>query len=319
MCDEMTQDLTKSKNFEAKTRNGEFVRTDSGFRHWITPDGSAGPTGESGFSAESGRYHLYLAWACPWAHRTMIMQMLKGLSEHISCDFVHPLMGARSWHFGHYPGSTEDSLYGQALMRDIYQLADPDFNGVVTVPVLWDKQQKTIVNNESSEIIRMFNSAFNGLTGNTDDYYPDDLKPDIDSINERIYHTLNNGVYRCGFASSQEAYGEAFGELFDTLDFLEEHLEGKSWLMGDTATEADWRLFPTLIRFDPVYYGHFKCNKRRIVDYPNLWRYTRRLYSIPGISDTINMDQIKYHYYASHTSVNPTGIVPVGPDIDYSL
>jgi len=315
----MTQDLDNKEHFKARTRDGEFVRVDSGFRHWITPDGAAGPSGSDGFAAEFDRYHLYLAWACPWANRTMIFRTLKSLEEVITVDFVHPLMGADSWHFGNYPGSTTDSLHNSDLMSELYRIADPEFDGVVTVPVLWDKKRNTIVSNESSEIIRMFNSAFNDLTGNQVDYYPESRREEIDKLNDRIYHSLNNGVYRCGFATSQDAYERACTELFATLDFLEETLEGKDWLLGDIATEADWRLFPTLIRFDPVYYGHFKCNHRRITDYPNLWRYTRRLYSLPGIAGTIHFDQIKYHYYASHKSINPTGIVPAGPDLDYSL
>ena len=315
----MTQDLSDKTGFKAKTKNGEFIRVDSGFRNWITPDGSAGPSGTGGFKAEKDRYHLYLAWACPWANRTLIFRALKHIESVITVDFVHPLMGPDSWHFGEYPGSTPDSQHGASLMKDIYHLADPKFNGVVTVPVLWDKHQNTIVSNESSEIIRMFNTAFNDLTGSTTDFYPEHLREEIDALNERIYHTVNNGVYRCGFATSQDVYEAACNDLFDTLDYLEEKLTGKDWLVGDTGTEADWRLFPTLIRFDPVYYGHFKCNRKRLVDYPNLWRYTRRLYATPGIADTIDMNQTKFHYYGSHKSINPTGIVPIGPDLDYEL
>lgn len=302
-----------------KSRNekGEFVRWESGFRHWVTPDGSTGSSGEGGFEAEAGRYHLYIAYACPWAHRTMIFRELKGLSSLITFDVVHPLMGEDSWHFGEYPGSTQDTINQQQRMVDIYKLAEPDFDGIVTVPVLWDKKRKTIVNNESSEIIRMFNSAFNDLTGNQVDYYPDSLKEEIDTLNARIYDTVNNGVYRTGFATSQPAYENAFEQLFDTLDYLEDRLANRQWLTGDAITEADWRLFPTLLRFDPVYVGHFKCNKKRLVDYPNLWRYTKALYAQPGIADTFDLQQTKYHYYASHKSINPTGIVPAGPHINY--
>jgi len=315
----MTQDLKEKEHFKAATKKGEFVRTDSGFRNWITADGSAGSSGIGGFEAEKDRYHLYLCWACPWANRTQIFRSLKGLEDYITMDFVHPLMGSESWHFGEYPNSTSDSLHNSAFMKDLYLMADPDFNGVVTVPVLWDKQNNTIVSNESSEIIRMFNNAFNHLTDNTDDYYPEALQAEIDEVNDRIYNSLNNGVYRSGFATTQAAYESAVSELFETLDYLENRLEGQDWLVANTPTEADWRLFPTLIRFDPVYFGHFKCNQKRIVDYPNLWRYTRQLYAVEGVADTIDMQQIKYHYYASHKSVNPTGIVPVGPVLDYNI
>ena len=315
----MTQDLKEKEHFKAATKKGAFVRADSGFRNWITSDGSAGPSGAGGFKAEKDRYHLYLCWACPWANRTQIFRSLKGLEAYITMDFVHPLMGSESWHFGDHPNSTSDSLHGSAFMKDLYEMADPDFNGVVTVPVLWDKYNDTIVSNESSEIIRMFNSAFNHLTGNTDDYYPEELRAKIDDVNGRIYNSLNNGVYRSGFATTQAAYDTAINELFITLDYLEKRLEGQDWLVGNTPTEADWRLFPTLIRFDPVYFGHFKCNRKRIIDYPNLWRYTRQLYAVKGVADTIDMQQIKYHYYASHKTVNPTGIVPAGPDLDYSI
>lgn len=309
----MTQDLKKSAHFKPKTSNGEFVRTDSGFRHWVTRDGDAGPSGNGGFKAESGRYHLYISHACPWANRTMILRNLKQLHEHISVNVVHPLMGPESWHFGEYPGSTEDTVNHCTSMKDIYKLADPHYAGVVTVPVLWDKQTQTIVNNESSEIIRMLNSAFNDITGDETDYYPKALRTEIDSVNKRIYDTLNNGVYRCGFASTQAAYETAFDELFATLEYLERRLTGKRWLVGDTLTETDLRLFPTLVRFDAVYFGHFKCNLKRLIDYPNLLRHTETLFAEPAIASTVNMQQIKFHYYASHKSINPTGIVPKGP------
>lgn len=302
---------------QSRNDKGEFIRWESGFRHWITADGAAGPSGEDGFRAEADRYHLYIAYACPWAHRTMIYRTLKDLHPLITFDVVHPLMGEDSWHFGEYPGSTPDTINQQQRMVDIYKLAEPEFDGVVTVPVLWDKKRQTIVNNESSEIIRMFNTAFNGLTGNTEDFYPEALREEIDTLNTRIYNTVNNGVYRTGFATSQEAYEAAFTELFDTLEFLEARLATRQWLTGDSITEADWRLFPTLLRFDPVYVGHFKCNKKRLADFPNLSRYTKDLYAQPGIAETFHLQQTKYHYYASHSSINPTGIVPVGPDLDY--
>jgi len=296
---------------------GEFIRTTSGFRNWITPDGSAGPTGEGGFPAEAGRYHLYISHACPWAHRTMIFRALKGLNEVITVDVVHPLMPATSWQFGEFPGSTPDTVNGQSNMKEVYQIADANFAGVVTVPVLWDKKRKTIVNNESSEIIRMFNSAFNSIGNAELDLYPEPLREEIDQINEEIYENVNNGVYRSGFAKSQEAYDKAFDALFKTLDSLEERLGKKRYLVGEQLSEADWRLFTTLVRFDPVYHGHFKCNKKRLSEYPSLWNYMLELYQVPGIAETVHMDQIKYHYYASHKSVNPTGVVPKGPEIDY--
>ena len=296
---------------------GEFVRTTSGFRNWITRDGAAGETGSDGFKAEADRYHLYVSHACPWAHRTLIYRSLKGLNDAISVSVVHPLMPKTSWEFGEYPGSTPDHVNGAATMQEIYHLADPDFSGVVTVPVLWDKERRTLVNNESSEIIRMLNSEFGDAGANDVDFYPEPLRSTIDTINDLVYENVNNGVYRAGFATTQEAYEKAFNNLFETLDKLEEMLANQRYLAGEKITEADWRLFPTLVRFDSVYVGHFKCNRQRIVDYPNLWDYTRELYQIPGVSDTINMHQIKYHYYASHGSVNPTGIVPSGPVIDF--
>lgn len=313
----MTQDLKTKDHFKPKTIDGEFVRTESGFRNWITADGSAGPSGSAGFQAEPDRYHVYISHACPWANRVMIFRNLKQLKDIISVDIVHPLMGPESWHFGDYPGSTADTINGKFLMREVYQVADPDYTGVVTVPVLWDKKQNTVVNNESSEIIRMLNTAFNKLTDNNDDYYPEDLRREIDDVNQRIYNTVNNGVYRSGFASTQEAYEDAFDALFATLEYLETRLAEQQWLVGSQITEADLRLFVTLVRFDAVYYNHFKCNLRRISDYPNLSRHTRTLYAMPLISDTINMQQIKYHYYASHKSLNPTGIVPKGPLSEY--
>lgn len=298
---------------------GEFVRVTSGFRSWITTDGSPGSSGEGGFPAELGRYHLYVSYACPWAHRTLIFRALKGLEDVISVSVVHPLMPADDWVFGGYPGATPDAVNGAKHLSEIYRMADANFDGLVTVPVLWDKQDKTIVNNESSEIIRMLNSAFDDCPGvRTEvDFYPQSLRAEIDAINEPIYHKVNNGVYRAGFATTQKAYEQGFDQLFAMLDELEERLDSQRYLVGDQITEADWRLFPTLVRFDAVYVGHFKCNKKRLVDYPNLWAYTRELYQVPGVAQTVNMDHIKVHYYASHKTLNPSGIVPKGPDIDF--
>ena len=302
-----------------KIVKGEFVRSDSTFRSWVTADGSPGPDGEGGFVAEADRYHLYVSYACPWAHRTLIFRELKGLQEVISVSVVHPLMPEESWIFGDYPGATTDHINNADYMYEVYQKADPQFNGLVTVPVLWDKKRGTIVNNESSEIIRMLNSAFNAFANKQPDLYPEALRTEIDAINEVVYHNVNNGVYRAGFATSQQAYNRAFNRLFDTLDQLEERLSNQRYLAGNQITEADWRLFTTLVRFDSVYYNHFKTNKKRLIDYPNLWGYTRELYQVPGVADTVNMDHIKYHYFGSHRSINPTGIVPAGPEIDFML
>lgn len=304
-----------------KTEKGEFVRATSSFRNWVTADGSAGPSGEAGFTAESGRYHLYVSHACPWAHRTLIFRKLKGLEDAISFSVVHPLMPAESWVFDDsFPGATVDHVNGAGYLYENYLKANPDFDGLVTVPVLWDKTQNTLVNNESSEIIRMFNSSFDAIAGEPElDLYPEALRADIDEINAVVYDNVNNGVYRCGFATTQQAYEKAFDSLFETLDFLEDRLSQQRYLVGDQLTEADWRLFTTLVRFDHVYVGHFKTNKKRIVDYPNLWAYTRELYQVPGIADTVNMDHIKSHYYMSHTSINPTRVVPKGPAIDFML
>jgi len=304
--------------YDTKSSNGKFERTDAQFRNWITPDGSAGPSGTGGFVAASGRYHLYVSYACPWAHRTLIFRQLKDLTDHISVSVVHPDMLAEGWTFkADAFGATGDTLYGLPFARDIYTKADPVFSGRVTVPVLWDTQTQTIVSNESAEIIRMFNSAFDGITGNTDDYWPDHLRDAIAPVNDRIYDTLNNGVYKCGFATTQAAYDAAIKPLFETLDWIEEHLAGHRYLMGDTLTEADWRLFTTLIRFDPVYHQHFKCNRRRIIDYPNLWAYLRELYQWPGIAETVNMHHIVRHYHYSHDSINPHRIIPINPVLDY--
>ncbi len=304
--------------YDTKKSGGAFKRTEAQFRNWITADGSAGPTGEGGFKAESGRYHLYVSHACPWANRTLIFRALKGLEDHIDISVVHPDMLGDGWTFDDgYNGATGDTLYNLPFARDLYVKAQPDVTTRVTVPILWDKQRETIVSNESSEITRMFNTAFNDLTGNTDDYYPADLREKIDAINDRVYSEVNNGVYKSGFATTQEAYDKAVHTLFDALDWLEGILSQNRYLTGDRLTEADWRLFTTLIRFDLVYHLHFKCNRARIVDYPHLWAYTRELYQRPGIADTINFDHIVRHYHYSHESINPHRIVPINPVIDW--
>jgi putative glutathione S-transferase len=295
---------------------GRFVRPDAPFRNWVTAEGSPGPTGAGGFKAEPGRYHLIVSLACPWAHRTLIFRKLKGLENMISASVVHWLLGARGWTFDEGPGVIPDPLFGANLLSEFYLKARPDFSGRVTVPVLWDKQSNTIVNNESSEIIRTFNSAFDSVGAAEGDYYPAELRSEIDALNSRIYATVNNGVYRAGFATTQEAYEEAFRALFETLDWLERRLARQRFLCGDRLTEADWRLFTTLIRFDPVYFGHFKCNLREIRDYKGLQRYLRELYHWPGVAETVDFFHIKHHYYASHLRINPTGIVPLGPEMD---
>lgn len=306
------------KWYETKETGGRFVRKPPQFRNWITADGSAGPSGSSGFEAEAGRYHLYVSLACPWAHRTMIFRALKGLDAMISVSVVHWYMAENGWAFEPGDGTVPDTVNGATYMYEVYTKAMPDYSGRVTVPVLWDKKTETIVSNESPEIIRMFNTAFDGIGAKAGDYYPATLRADIDALNERIYDTVNNGVYKAGFATTQEAYEEAVLPLFDTLDWLENRLSKQRYLTGSTITEADWRLFTTLVRFDPVYVGHFKCNLRRIADYPSLSGYVRDLYQQPGVAATVNLEHIKKHYYASHETVNPTRIVPIGPDIDYS-
>jgi putative glutathione S-transferase len=304
--------------YDTKTSGGAFVRSTAKFRNWITAGGQAGPTGESGFQAQSGRYHLYISNACPWAHRTMVFRALKDLTSHIDVSVVHPDMLSEGWTFAtDGQGATGDRLFGSAYVRDIYLRADPQISGRVTVPILWDKEQNTIVSNESSEIIRMFNSAFDGITGNTDDYWPTPLHDRIEGFNTRIYDTVNNGVYKCGFATTQSAYDAAIDPLFDSLDWLEEHLSTHQFLLGDEITEADWRLWTTLIRFDPVYHLHFKCNRKRIVDYPHLWAYTRALYQWSGVRDTVNMAHIVRHYHYSHATINPHRIIPTNPILDY--
>jgi len=302
---------------ESELEDGAFIRKDSQFRNWVTIDGQAGSTGKGGFKAEPDRYHLYVSYACPWAHRTLIFRQLKNLENIISVSVVHPDMGDDGWAFSEFPGATSDHINEFNFLHQTYTLADSNYSGIITVPVLWDKQLKTIVNNESSEIIRMFNSAFNDITENKVDYYPESLRTDIDEINELIYNNINNGVYRCGFAKTQKAYEHAFDKLFASLDLIENQLSELRYLTGSTITEADWRLLPTLLRFDPVYVGHFKCNLRRISDYPNISNYLRDLYQQPGISDTFNLEHIKRHYYKSHASINPTRIVPKGPELNY--
>ena len=304
--------------YDTKSSGGAFVRSTSTFRNWITPDGTPGPSGEGGFAAEPGRYHLYVSYACPWAHRTLIFRTLKGLDDLITVSVVHPDMLSDGWSFdAGWEGATGDTLYGLPFLRDVYIKARPGVSGRVTVPILWDKAQQTIVSNESSEIIRMFNAAFDGITGNTDDFWPEAQRGEIEEVNARIYDTLNNGVYKSGFATTQTAYEAAVHPLFDTLDWLEDRLSTNRYLMGDRLTEADWRLFPTLVRFDSVYHLHFKCNRKRIADYPNLWAYTRELYQWPGVAGTVNLDHIVRHYHYSHESINPHRIVPINPVIDW--
>ena len=304
--------------YETEKHDGRFERQDSSFRNWVTTDGSAGPSGKGGFAAEAGRYHLYVSLACPWAHRTIILRKLKGLEDMISMSVVNSYMGSEGWTFADGPGVIADHVNHVSRLHELYTKADPDFTGRVTVPVLWDKRNDTIVSNESSEILRMLNSAFDAVGALPGDYYPQALRAEIDELNDFVYTNINNGVYRAGFAGSQEAYDEAVLALFDALDRLEEKLATRRYLTGNTVTEADWRLFTTLVRFDPVYVGHFKCNIRRLADYPNLSGYVNDLYQIPGIAETVDIDYIKAHYYVSHTHINPTGIIPAGPDVDFS-
>ena len=304
--------------YDTASTGGAFERTTAKFRNWITADGAAGPTGEGGFPAVSGRYHLYVSYACPWAHRTLIFRALKGLEAHMSISAVHPDMLSEGWTFetdAH--GATGDTLYELPFARDIYLKADPQISGRVTVPILWDKERQTIVSNESSEIIRMLNSAFDGLTGNSDDYWPEPLRSEIEEVNARIYDTLNNGVYKSGFATTQAAYDAAVDPLFDTMDWLEARLAERRYLMGTQITEADWRLFTTLVRFDSVYHLHFKCNRARLIDYPNLWAYTRELYQIEGVAQTVNLEHIVRHYHYSHDTINPNRILPTNPVLDF--
>ncbi|MFQ3201793.1 MAG: putative glutathione S-transferase [Zhongshania sp.] len=297
--------------YDTGNSDGEFRRQDSRFRSWLTANGEAGPNGEPGFKAEKGRYHLYVSLACPWAHRTLIFRQLKALEDYIDVTLVEPIMLENGWEMN-------DSLYGLDFLYQLYLKADSSYEGRVTVPVLWDKKTQTIVSNESSEIIRMFNTAFNHLTGNTSDYYPKALQETIHTLNDRIYNTVNNGVYQAGFATTQEAYEAAFHALFDSLDWVEGLLTKQRYLAGQQLTEADWRLFTTLIRFDAVYFGHFKTNRQLLADYPAISAYVRELYQVPGVAGTVSFEHIKTHYYASHLMINPTGVIPLGPAQDFS-
>lgn len=308
----------QDKWYDTDNNQGEFKREAAQLRNWVTADGSAGQSGDAGFKAEKDRYHLYVSLACPWAHRTLIFRHLKGLEDYISVSVVSPDMLEHGWTFDKDNHSTGDALFDSDFMHQIYTRNKADYSGRVTVPVLWDKKTQRIVSNESAEIIRMFNSAFNSLTGNERDFYPQSLRSEIDEVNEFVYHNINNGVYRAGFATSQEAYTEAFDDLFAALDKIEQRLSANRYLVGDTLTEADWRLFTTLIRFDSVYVGHFKCNLRTIESYPAISNYLRELYQIEGVSKTVDFYHIKRHYYFSHTMINPTQVVPKGPDIDYA-
>ncbi len=305
--------------YDTSRTGGRFRRDQARFRNWITPDGSPGPTGEGGFKAESGRYHLYVSYACPWAHRTLIYRRLKGLEGMITISVVNPVMLEHGWTFAPADGVIPDPIMGAEFMYQIYTAAQPDYTGRVTVPVLWDREKETIVSNESADIIRMFGSAFDGIGARPLELRPAALHEQIDALNRRIYRTVNNGVYKAGFATSQQAYDEAVTALFDSLDWLESILASRPYLTGPRITEADWRLFTTLVRFDPVYVGHFKCNLRRIMDYPALSRYLRDLYRQPGVAQTVRMDHIKIHYYRSHPTINPSGIVPLGPELGLDL
>ncbi len=302
--------------YDTAAQGGRFKRSDAGFRNWVTPDGTPGASGVGGFAAEPGRYHLYVSLACPWAHRTLIMRALKGLESSISVSVVHWLMRENGWTFEEGPGVVQDPILHARFLHQVYTAAEAEYTGRVTVPILWDRQSATIVSNESSEIIRMLGSAFDGVGAAQGDYYPEPWRVEIDAVNARVYDTLNNGVYKAGFATTQTAYEEAVVPLFDTLDWLEERLSSRRYLVGDTLTEADIRLFPTLVRFDPVYVGHFKCNLRRIADYPALSGYVRDIYQRPAVAGTIDLQHIKRHYYESHPSINPSGVVPVGPSLD---
>ena len=308
----------QDKWYDTEASGGRFEREDAGFRNWVTVDGSAGPTGVGGFKAEASRYHLYVSLACPWAHRTTIYRKLKGLEDMISLSVVHPFMGDKGWTFAEGAGVIADPIVNASYLYEVYVAAKPDYTGRVTVPILWDKKTKTIVSNESSEIIRMLNSAFDEVGATAVNSLPAELLAEIDAVNEFVYSAVNNGVYKAGFATTEAAYKEAVVVLFDALDTLEARLADQRYLLGDTITEADWRLFTTLVRFDAVYVGHFKCNIRRIVDYPNLWGYLCDLYQVPGIAETVNIEHIKAHYYTSHANINPTRIIPVGPVLEFN-
>ena len=314
----LVEGVWRDKWYETKSTRGQFVRKDSSFRNWVTVDGLEGPSGQGGFIAENNRYHLYVSLACPWAHRTLIMRALKGLENIIEVSVVHWFMGKNGWTFDQGEGVIDDTVNHCRLLHQLYTKAKPDYSGRVTVPVLWDRKKNTIVSNESSEIIRMFNSAFNNVGALEGDYYPLELRSEIDEVNDRIYNNVNNGVYKAGFATTQNAYENAVSSLFETLDWLEQRLSGRRYLCGHQITEADWRLFTTLIRFDAVYFGHFKCNIRRIYDYPNLDGYLCDLYQQPGIAETVSFHHIKAHYYGSHSTINPTGVIPVGPHLDFT-
>jgi putative glutathione S-transferase len=303
--------------YETKSTGGHFERKAPSFRNWITADGSAGPSGIGGFKAEPNRYHLYVSLACPWAHRTLIYRKLKGLEDMISISVVNSFMGDEGWTFEPGDQVVGDPIHQASRMHQVYTAAMSDYTGRVTVPVIWDKHTHTIVTNESPEIIRMLNSAFDGVGATAGDFCPTNLLAEIDELNDFIYATINNGVYRAGFATTQAAYDDAVAALFNALDTLEIRLSERRYLTGNSITEADWRLFTTLVRFDAVYVGHFKCNLRRIVDFPNLWDYLRDLYQVPGIAQTVHIDHIKAHYYGSHETVNPTLIIPAGPVIDF--
>ena len=309
----------QDKWYDTKSTGGRFQRSASQFRNWVTADGSAGPSGEAGFSAESGRYHLYVSLACPWAHRTLVVQALKGLQQHIDVSVVHPLMLEHGWELRDgFEGATGDPLYGFDKLYQLYLKADRHYSGRVTVPVLWDKQRETIVSNESADIIRMFNRSFDGLGATLGNYYPDALQADIDAINERVYHDVNNGVYKAGFATTQPAYDEAVMALFERLEGLEQRLGEQRYLVGNTLTEADIRLWTTLVRFDAVYATHFKCDHKRISDYPNLSGYLKDIYQLPGVAETVNLAHIRHHYFRSHRTVNPNGIISIGPQLDWT-
>ncbi|MEY1660710.1 glutathione S-transferase family protein [Isoalcanivorax beigongshangi] len=305
--------------YDTDSTGGHFERSAAQFRNWVTPDGAPGPSGRGGFAAEPNRYHLYVSYACPWAHRTLILRQLKGLAPIIGVSVVHPLMAEHGWTFAtDFDGANGDAVNGHQRLYQLYQQALPDYSGRVTVPVLWDTRTDTVVSNESAEILRMFNSAFDGVGARAGDYYPAALRSEIDRLNDWIYPRINNGVYRAGFATRQQPYDEAVNELFAALEQLEQRLAQQRYLVGDRITEADWRLFTTLVRFDGVYVGHFKCDRKRLIDYPNLFAYTRELYQMPGVAETVHMDHIRFHYYRSHPSINPHGIIPVGPQPNFS-
>ena len=303
--------------YDTKKTGGRFVRTQTQFRNWITADGSAGPTGQAGYKAEANRYHLYVSLACPWASRTLMIRTLKGLEDMISISVVHPLMLEHGWTFEEGEGVIGDPIFQARYLHEVYTAVKPDYTGRVTVPVLFDKKTKTIVNNESSEIIRMLNTAFDDLGAKPGNYVPDQWLEEIDTVNDFVYHRINNGVYKAGFATKQEVYEEEVTSLFAALDQMEERLAGQDYLVGNRLTEADIRLFTTLVRFDAVYFGHFKCNLKPLTAYPKLWAYTKRIYQLPGMAQTVNFDHIKRHYYGSHKTINPTGVIPAGPTLDW--